>query len=401
MARVGFVGDVTQDQLGGTTALEEGYVTAQSLGELWRCPECEGALTVVPFSREGGRVEAGLLRCGCGRAYPVIRGIPRLFRGAWRSVGEFLARYERQLADERLRLAETELTDTPDPVLERTRQSFGFQWTRFGEMVCDFEENFLHYVHPLEPAFFRNKRGLDAGCGFGRHLYNAAKLGAEMVGIDLSVAIDVSDRHTAGLRHVCLAQADIYHLPLEPESFDFVYAIGVLHHLPDPEAAFHCLVRAVKPGGTIAIWVYSKHRRLTRWLLEAVRRVTIHLPHAWVKGLSLVAASVEWSGLIRPYQWLRRLPRLGPWSERWILQRVKVYAGYPFQVSYADWFDRLAAPIRFYYHPEELRGWFQRAGLEEPVVSSTGNYGWRAVAVKPVASDVRAASEAAWMAPTR
>ncbi|MBI4355032.1 MAG: methyltransferase domain-containing protein [Candidatus Omnitrophica bacterium] len=317
----------------------------------WRCPVCSGALIA----------EASRLRCGCGADYPIIAGIPRLLPAGGAGSGAAAHR----------------------EMMERTRQSFGFQWTRFGEMVCDFEENFLNYVQPLPPEFFLGKRGLDAGCGFGRHLFNAAKLGAEMVGIDLSAAIDVSARNTAQLPNVTLAQADIYHPPLADGSFDFVYSIGVLHHLPDPEAAFQRLARLVKPGGTMAIWVYSKHRRLTRHLLEAVRRVTAHLPHPVVKALSWLAASIEWWGYIRPYQLLHRLPGLGPWVERWTLSRIKVYAAYPFQVSYADWFDRLAAPIRFYYDPEELDSWFARAGLGEPQLSPTGNYGWRAVGVKP------------------
>ena len=57
---------------------------------------------------------------------------------------------------------------------DRTRQSFGYQWTAFRTMVDAFREGFLNYIHPIGPEFFPGKLGLDAGCGFGRHVYYAA-----------------------------------------------------------------------------------------------------------------------------------------------------------------------------------------------------------------------------------
>ncbi len=47
-------------------------------------------------------------------------------------------------------------------------------------------------------------------------------------------------------------------------------------------------------------------------------------------------------------------------------------------VSGADWFDRLAAPIRFYYNGQDLDGWLSRAQLHHTAISPTGLFGWRA-----------------------
>ena len=65
------------------------------------------------------------------------------------------------------------------------------------------------------------------------------------------------------------------------------------------------------------------------------------------------------------------------------LPRLKVYGEYPFQVVYADWFDRLAAPIRFYYDGDAMRGWLDRAKLEHTAISPTGLFGWRAYGERP------------------
>ncbi len=54
-------------------------------------------------------------------------------------------------------------------------------------------------------------------------------------------------------RPATIFQADVFKLPFAPQSFDYIYSIGVLHHTPDCEQAFKGLPRLLKPGGRIAI----------------------------------------------------------------------------------------------------------------------------------------------------
>lgn len=321
------------------------------------CPECRERFVLLHAVTDGdGRIESGMLRCACSD-YPVVRGIPRLLR-------------ERAQRRSGLRSGAAALK-------ERSRLSFGYQWTHFGRMVCSFEQNFLNYIAPVDEAFFYGKRGLDVGCGFGRHLINAARFGADMVGADYSVAIDVAARNLGEMKNIDLAQTDVYHLPFAPGQFDFAYCLGVLHHLPDPEAAFHAVTAMVKPGGAVFIWVYSDARKFINFCLEAIRQVTTRLPFPLVTVLSYFAALVDWTCFIGPYRALRRWRALAALAERITLPRIRVYAEYPFQVSAADWFDRFSAPIRFYYNRHEMEEWARRAGLQNVRISPTGRYGWR------------------------
>jgi SAM-dependent methyltransferase len=344
--------------------------------EWMQCPWCGGAFTTEAFagSPDAG-IDEGLLRCTCGRVFPIVRGIPRILDNAFALNPEFAVRFADRLPPS---MPQPGYPAPNAEAIRRTRESFGYQWTVFSEMAVDFRKNFLEYISPVDETFFVGKRGLDLGCGFGRHIYNAAKFGAEMVGVDISDAIESTRVNTAGLPNVHLVQADVYNLPFRAGVFDFAYSIGVLHHLPEPEKGFQCVVRTVRPGGSVFIWVYSNSRRLVNLVLESVRAVTTRSPKSVQQGLSFVAASIDWAGFVMPYRTLSRLPVVGRFVRRFGLPRLKVYGEYPFQVVYADWFDRLAAPIRFYYDGDAMRGWLERADLGDTTISPTGLFGWRA-----------------------
>jgi SAM-dependent methyltransferase/uncharacterized protein YbaR (Trm112 family) len=343
--------------------------------EWMQCPWCEAAFSIEVFSGSlETEVDEGVLECGCGRTFPIVRGIPRVLPDAWSLQPDFARRHADRLPPR----AQADAPAPHDDAIARTRDSFGYQWTLFSEMVIDFRQNFLEYIAPVDERFFPGKRGLDLGCGFGRHIYNAAVFGAEMVGVDISDAIESTRVNTRGLANVHLVQADVYHLPFRPGVFDFAYSIGVLHHLPEPETAFQCVVRVVRPHGSVFVWVYSNSRRILNFALESARAVTTRSPKPIQKFLSLVGASIDWAGFILPYRLLSRLPVAGELARRFGLPRLKVYVKYPFQVVYADWFDRLAAPIRFYYDADAMRGWLDRANLDHTAISPTGLFGWRA-----------------------
>jgi len=211
-------------------------ISAPELTETLRCPACVGQL-----NRARDADQDALACSKCGEKFPVIRSIPRLllppFREALLGNGTAAGTDERQL---------------------QTALSFGFEWTRFPEMYDEWGRSFLEYMQPHRAEFFRDKKVLDAGCGNGRFAHYAAKYGAEVWAMDLGPAVEVAQRNTETAGKAQVIQADLHRPPFAPESFDFVYSIGVLHHLPDPEPAFHNLLRYLKPGGEIQIYLYWK-----------------------------------------------------------------------------------------------------------------------------------------------
>jgi SAM-dependent methyltransferase/uncharacterized protein YbaR (Trm112 family) len=320
-----------------------------------RCTACGGPLAA-------GEAE---LRCVlCAETFPIADGIPRMLTASAR------------------RALRGESGDALDPRQVATAQSFGYEWQRFHEMYAEWEASFLEYVAPHGPDFFRGKRVLDAGCGSGRHAHWAGRYGAEVWAVDLGPAVEVARRNTADLPNVHVVQADLHRLPFPEESFDYVYSFGVLHHLPEPEAAFRGLLRYLKPGGEAQIYLYwqPEGQPIKRLLLagvSAARAVTRRLPHPLLYGLSYPAAAAAYLGFVWPYRALRRLGA-GALAESLPMRQ---YAAYPFRVCVNDQFDRFSAPIENRYTRAEVLSWLQRAGLQEPSVHA--NYGWIGRGRKP------------------
>ena len=78
-----------------------------------------------------------------------------------------------------------------------------------------------------------------------------------ITGIDLSVnMLTLGERHVAeaGLAYrIALECVDAKDLPYSDQSFDGVISNSIIHHLPDPMAAFREIRRVIRPGGLILI----------------------------------------------------------------------------------------------------------------------------------------------------
>lgn len=168
---------------------------------------------------------------------------------------------------------------------------------------------------------------LDAGAGFGRHAFELARRGANVVALDYAADEVIATRGTFGAmveageipveRYVAALQGDATRLPFDDGSFDRVITSEVLEHIQNDVGAISELVRVLRPGGTFACTVPTWYPEKINWLLSD----EYHAPksvggHVRIYSATELKAKLRTAGLRvtgshhahalhSPYWWLR------------------------------------------------------------------------------------------------
>jgi len=248
---------------------------------------------------------------------------------------------------------------------------FGYEWGTYTEILPIYEEQFRRWTPRLAPADWRGATFLDVGCGMGRNSFWPMSYGAAG-----GVAIDLDPRSLAAARHnlarfptLEVHEKSAYDLPFA-DRFDIAFSIGVIHHLEFPARALAAMVRAVKPGGRVAIWVYGLENN--GWLigfLNPLRRALFsRLPVAWVHHLSLYPAALLWVLLrlgLRPIAYFRLIAKFG----------------FPHLRSIV--FDQMLPRIANYWSRDEVEALMRAAGLGDIALDWVNEMSWAAIGRKP------------------
>jgi SAM-dependent methyltransferase len=206
--------------------------------DLLACPACGGGLDQLTCT-------------GCGREWPAPGGIPRL-------VLDVGARTEivRDFYD-----SKPFPNYPPRDSLARLRA----------------RAERSDFARRLDAAIPGDARIAEIGCGTGQMSLYLARADRTVIGLDLSRAALTLGAEAArryGMERVRFVECDLARLPLRPGAFDLVYCSGVLHHTPDPRAAFRHIVGALKPGGHVVLGLYNRYARLPLRLRRLIARAT-------------------------------------------------------------------------------------------------------------------------------
>lgn len=314
------------------------------------CPACDASLDLSVSRKEEAEIIEGELRCtSCASLFPITRGIPRFAE---------LAAVENDK--------------------QATAQNFGWQWRHFTEVDQRYAEQFLGWIAPVTPEFFRDKVVLEGGCGKGRHTQLAADWGArDVIGIDLSEAVETAYAATRSLPNAHIIQADIYHLPFR-RAFDYAFSVGVLHHLPDPRNGFFSLASKVKPGGHVSAWVYGAENN--EWIVRLVNPVREKITSRIDQRALLHLSKIPAAGMFLATKLI-----YGPLNRRGsTLGQYLFYNDYLSAIAPFGWreqhlivFDHLVAPTAFYIAREEFEAWWRELEAADVVISWHNKNSWR------------------------
>jgi len=210
-----------------------------------------------------------------------------------------------------------------------------------------------------------------------------SRAGASLVvGVDVTDAVDAAFDNLGSRDNVSFIQADIFHLPLKKQTFDYAYSIGVLHHTPDPRQAFSRMIDTTRAGGGVGLSVYeiSLYHRPNRnslkvvtmdllwafnlWRCELFRSVTTRVPQrlllSYCKYVIPILHRINKIPVIRGIRYF--LPST-------------CYRHLPVEWSMLDSFDTYATKIVHQYRHKDIFQWFVTEGLDQIIVHN-GRAGW-------------------------
>ena len=268
----------------------------------------------------------------------------------------------------------------------KTVNSFGDEWKRFNQekLIGDELNNLFDAYFKIFPwrTLPKNAEGFDMGCGSGRW----AKLVAPKIGklncIDpSSAALEIAKNRLANFSNIIFLNFGVSDVPLNPNSQDFGYSLGVLHHVPNTAAALSDCVKILKPGAPFLIYLYYRFDNRPKWYAsiwlasDYIRRIISNLP-PWTKSiLTNIIATIVYFPLAR----LSLLAeKLGIDTKNWILSS---YRRTSFYTMRTDSRDRFGTPLEKRFTRSEIMKMMQTAGLENIHFSNRSPF-WCAVGTK-------------------
>jgi 2-polyprenyl-6-hydroxyphenyl methylase/3-demethylubiquinone-9 3-methyltransferase len=165
-------------------------------------------------------------------------------------------------------MLQSEKTEWIDNLVMNTSTNFDpAEVAKFSELAhrwWDLDSEFkpLHQINPLRLGWIEKHCRLselqvvDIGCGGGILADSMARVGAQVLGIDLSTkALKIAQLHAleVGTPNISYREVSAESLAGErPGHFDVVTCMEMLEHVPDPASVVQACANLVKPGG----WVF-------------------------------------------------------------------------------------------------------------------------------------------------
>lgn len=267
---------------------------------------------------------------------------------------------------------------------EKTVQSFGDEWTEF-DQFSDSEINIAgdQYFDIVPDELIQNKYLLDVGCGTGRWTKYVSRKAAFVECIDPSHAVFSAAKLLQDCSNTRISKAGVDNIPFEDETFDFVFSLGVLHHIPDTKKAMQSCVDKVKKGGYFLVYLYYDFEnrgflfKSLFFLSNLIRKIISSLPSAiknkvcWLIAIFVYMPFVLVSKLLRKIG-LKNLAKKIPLS---------YYTSHSFNIIKNDALDRFGTPLEQRFSRKDITEMMSNCGLEEIKISDNEPY-WHAIGKK-------------------
>ena len=266
---------------------------------------------------------------------------------------------------------------------KKTVQSFGDEWEKFSSFseteIKNIGDEYFDIVD--ESILNSNSTVLDMGCGSGRWSKYLAPNVKFIEAIDPSDAIFSATKLLSNVNNIRTTQASSDNIPFNDETFDFVFSLGVLHHIPETQTALIDTVKKVKKGGHVLIYLYYNldnrgvlYKALFK-LSSVIRYIVAALPK-WAKHIvcDFIAITVYMPLILVS----RIVQKMIPNKSTYQKLPLAYYVGKSFNVIRNDALDRFGTPLEQRFSKKKIKQMMEKAGLRDINFSNNSPY-WHAI----------------------
>lgn len=266
-----------------------------------------------------------------------------------------------------------------------TVKSFSDQWVRYDQSGMDTNEAkkiFKSYfsIFPMK-KLTKSAEGFDMGCGTGRWAKFVAPKVKKLHCVDPSNAIKVAKKKLKNFKNIEYHQRSLDSSGIKNKTQDFGYLLGVLHYVPDANAAIKSCTKLLKPGAPILLYIYYALENRPLWFkfiwhLSNILRLLIS---KFPKFLNFLVCDLIAILIYFP------LAKISKFFEIVGLNfknfPLYFYRNKSFYVMRTDSRDRFGTPIENRYSKKEIHKMMTEAGLEKIKFKDTVPF-WTVVGYK-------------------
>ncbi len=261
---------------------------------------------------------------------------------------------------------------------DQTIKDFGDQWLKYtdNEGYYGSLELFSDILSPfLTPDEIKDCRIAEIGSGTGRIVHMLLEAGANhVIAVEPSDAFEVLCRNIPDPEKVTCVKMTGDQLPAYG-NLDYIFSIGVLHHIPDPAQVVEAAFKALRPGGRFLVWLYGKEGNgLYIVFLRPLRGLTKRLPHFM---LAFLVELMYWP-LVLYIKFCHRLPL--PLREYMLSVLEKMSPEKRRLIIY----DQLNPSYAKYYTRSEAKKLLSDGNFVNIRVHHRHGYSWTVIGTKPL-----------------
>jgi len=269
--------------------------------------------------------------------------------------------------DKRIEWNEPQLRKEPIGFAEDIQFTFGEEWKKFSKVMPEHEKEFQKYFDLVDLSKFKDLRICDLGCGIGRWSFFLSEKCREIVLVDFSDAIFVARRNLIGCQNALFFMGNMAKLPFRNDFADFIFCLGVLHHLPNPALDAARALHRYAPQILIYLYYALDNRPFyfitlfsvatgMRRITSAIRNPIFRNIFTTVMTLGIYLPMIALGTLLQPFGFAQYVPLF------------ETYKGKSIERIRQDVYDRFFTGIEQRYNRRkilELKDTFSRVVISE------------------------------------